>query len=457
MYLNDTIYALSTPQGNSAIALIRLTGPESISVLNHIFSSQKYHNTNLIPSRSAVFGSIKTGDTIVDEVILTVFRSPLSYTGENMIEIACHGSLFITASIMQLLSRFGARLAQPGEFTKRAWLNGKMDLSQAEAVADLIHAESEAAHRIAMHQLKGGFARDLSKLRQSLIDFASLIELELDFSEEDVEFADRKKLSVLIDQIQETIRKLINSFKTGNAIKSGVPVAIVGAPNAGKSTLLNALLNEEKAIVSAIPGTTRDVIEDVLDVQGVRFRLIDTAGIRNNPDNDIEKIGIDRSFKKIEEATIVFYVCDFSINGFDNPNEWIERIRNNNPKTDIILVAGKSDLEQRIVELPEGIKTCKISALQGEGIEDLKMLMLECIGGVPDPGQTIVSSQRHYEALVNAQIALNKVLEQLSTEVPGDLLAMDIRQALRYLGEITGDISTEDLLGNIFSRFCIGK
>jgi tRNA modification GTPase len=457
MYLNDTIYALSTPQGNSAIALIRLSGNQSITILSHFFSTPKFPDTSLIPSRLAVFGKILSNDSLLDEVILTIFRSPNSFTGEDVVEIASHGSLFITASIMQMLSEYGARIAQPGEFTKRAWLNGKMDLSQAEAVADLIHAESQAAHRIAINQLKGGFTRELQKLRQSLVDFASLIELELDFSEENVEFANRNHLSLLVTEIRSAIHKLAKSFKVGNAIKNGVPVAIVGAPNAGKSTLLNTLLNEEKAIVSPIPGTTRDVIEDFLDIQGVRFRLIDTAGIRNDPDNEIEKIGIDRSFQKIREATLVLYVCDSSINGTDIPTEWLEKIKNMNPEADILFIAGKSDMEQRTLIVPEDVVVSRISALKYEGIEELKNTMLALSGGLPDTGQTIVSSQRHYEALMNADKALERVLEQLAEGVPGDLLAMDIRQALRYLGEITGEISTDDLLGNIFSRFCIGK
>jgi tRNA modification GTPase len=453
-----TICALSTPSGAGAIAVIRLSGKDTFSILGQVFSK----DLSSAQSHTTHFGMIKKGDHIIDEVVATIFRGPNSFTGEDVVEISCHGSAYIQQQIIQLLLESGASMASPGEFTMRAFFNGKMDLSQAEAVADLIASSSAASHQLAMQQMRGGFSKEIAKLRQQLIDFASLIELELDFSEEDVEFADRQNLKDLVNEIQTITKGLIDSFAVGNVIKNGVPVAIVGVPNVGKSTLLNALLQEERAIVSNIPGTTRDSIEDKMVIEGIEFRFIDTAGLRETADT-IEKIGIERTYDMVDAASIVLYMVDAQ----ESSNELIgktiaafqERIANTDKH--LIIVANKID-QTTDADLParfEGIENVQyISAKEQQNIDTLKQLLVEQVNlGTIGNNEVIVTNSRHYEALSKAHEALLNVQNGLNTNVSGDFLAMDIRQALHYLGEITGEITTDDLLGNIFGKFCIGK
>lgn len=455
---HDTICALSTAPGLGAIAVIRVSGPEAIDVVDAMFSRSLVPKDTQASSRSASlhYGDLKDGDKLLDEVVLSVFRAPHSYTGENTTEISCHGSPFIQQEIIKALLDRGIRLAQPGEFTMRAFANGKMDLSQAEAVADLIASESSAAHGLALKQLRGGFSQELKELREKLIHFASLIELELDFGEEDVEFADRQDLKDLVDEIKGVVKSLVDSFATGNVIKSGVPVAILGAPNMGKSTLLNALLNEERAIVSEIAGTTRDTIEDTMNIDGIQFRFIDTAGIRETQDT-IETIGIERAWKKASGASIVIYLVDAST----TTEEEITEIRStfvekaNNDRGTLLIAGNKSDLSP---SLSSGLSfDLALSALEGSGISDLKEHLVTIIQSGLNTTGTVVTNARHYEALSNALSSLIDVRNGLDSDITGDFLAIDIRKALHHLGEITGEITTDDLLGNIFSRFCIGK
>lgn len=457
---SETICALSTPDGVGALSVVRLSGKEAFVITQQLFVPAG-KNKSLAERKmpAVVFGNVMDGETILDEALVTLFKGPKSFTGEDTVEFSLHGSAFIRNRLMQMLLGLGARLATPGEFTKRAFMNGKMDLSQAEAIGDLIHSESEAAHKIAMHQMRGGFGRELAVLREGLISFAALIELELDFGEEDVEFANRVQLRTQVNTIRAAIGKLIDSFRLGNAIKNGVPVAIVGAPNAGKSTLLNTLLNEEKAIVSAIAGTTRDVIEDTLQIGGIIFRVIDTAGIRENPDNEIEQIGIERSLQKAKQADIILYLCDMS-----QPETEIEeelararQLGNENPGAKLFFVANKTDLGEKTYPFPAELEHIAISAKEQKGIEVLKQNMLDAMGGIPTQNQTIVANLRHYDALLKADNYLQKVLEGLDLNITNDFVAMDIRQSLYHLGEITGSISTDDLLDNIFTKFCIGK
>jgi tRNA modification GTPase len=454
----STIYALSTPSGTGALALIRVSGNKAITLLECICDRKL---ANLEPNKS-IFCRIKHKDIVIDEVVLTYFKGPHSFTGEDTIEISCHGSSFIIQQILNLLEEYGGTMAQPGEFSMRAFLNGKMDLSQAEAVADLIASENEASHSIAMNQLRGGFSDEIKLLREELINFASLIELELDFAEEDVEFANRKQLLALVDKINGILNTLINSFEYGNAIKNGIPVAIVGAPNAGKSTLLNALVNEEKAIVSAIPGTTRDVIEDTVTIEGIQFRFIDTAGIRGNVNDEIEKIGIERSFEKIEQAQIVLY-CGSAVKD-DNTTgeniliakEKVEELKEKYPNKKIILVATKTD-KGNTIDKPKVPHAIFISA-KNKNVDELKnSLLVHVRNQKTSYNNVIVTNVRHLNALKKAQESLLRASNGLTDKLSGDLVAMDIRSSLHYLGEITGTISTEDLLGNIFSKFCIGK
>ncbi len=455
---NTTIYALSTPSGTGALALIRVSGNKTIALLECICDRKL---ANLEPNKS-IFCRIKRKDVIIDEVVLTYFKGPHSFTGEDTIEISCHGSSFIIQQILNLLEEYGGTMAQPGEFSMRAFLNGKMDLSQAEAVADLIASENEASHSIAMNQLRGGFSNEIKVLREELINFASLIELELDFSEEDVEFANRTQLLALVDKINGILTTLINSFEYGNAIKNGIPVAIVGAPNAGKSTLLNALVNEERSIVSAIPGTTRDVIEDTVTFEGIQFRFIDTAGIRGNVNDEIEKIGIERAFEKIEQAQIVLY-CGSAVKDDNTTGENIllakvkaEELKEKYPNKKIILVATKSD-KGNTVEKPKVPHAIFISA-KTKNIDELKSSLIVFIRNKKTSyNNVIVTNTRHLNALKKAQESLLRASTGLTDKLSGDLIAMDIRSSLHYLGEITGTISTEDLLGNIFGKFCIGK
>lgn len=451
----DTIVALATPPGVGAIGIIRISGKSAIDIANRIFEGK-----DLLKQKSHTlhFGKIVDQDTVIDEVLVSVFIAPKSFTKENVIEISTHGSPYILQKIIKLILSKGARLAKAGEFTKRGFLNGQFDLAQAEAVADLINSDSAATHMAAMNQMRGGFSKKIKALREELIYFASMIELELDFAEEDVEFADRAKLVELILSLQKEIEKLIESFSIGNVIKNGVPTVIAGKPNAGKSTLLNTLLEEEKAIVSEIAGTTRDIIEDEIHIEGISFRFIDTAGIREAKDK-IEAIGIERTMAKMKSASIIIYLIDLLEEGEDE-------IKSEKQKLDVMnipyLLAGnktdklnESKLSKLKASFPEMI--C-ISASGEVNIERLKKSLIHLVH-LDDfkTGDTIVTNIRHIESLTNTQTALDDVMKGVDNNVTGDFLAMDIRQALHHLGEITGEITTDDLLGTIFSKFCIGK
>jgi tRNA modification GTPase len=453
---NDTICALSTANGMGAIAVIRVSGAQALAIVSAIFSK----DLSVVATHTAHFGRIRNGEEIIDEVLLTVLHGGKSFTGEPTVEIACHGSTYIQQQILQLLIAKGCRTAQPGEFTMRAFMNGKMDLSQAEAVADLISSQSKRAHQVAMNQLRGSFSNELRDLREKLIHFASLVELELDFAEEDVEFADRTELKALVKEVLTYIQKLIRSFDLGNALKNGVPVAIVGAPNTGKSTLLNQLLGEERAIVSDIAGTTRDVIEETLNIDGILFRLIDTAGIReglSDSDSDkIEAIGIERSKQKIQQAQLVLVLADATRSDVQEVATWAGEIQANNPDKHVLLVLNKTDVQQ--VTLTENVPSLSLSALTGAGISELSTWMVvQITQGVDIQQEVIVTNARHVEELQQTATALQAASEGLENGTTGDFIAMDIRQGMYHLGNITGDISTDDLLGNIFSKFCIGK
>ncbi len=452
---NDTICALSTASGIGAIALIRLSGKDAIGITNAVFSK----NLTNVPTHTAHFGRILKDSELLDEVVVTVYKNPKSFTGEDSVEIACHGSRFIQTEILKLLIEKGARLAGPGEFSLRAFMNGKMDLSQTEAVADLIMSNSKAAHKVAMHQMRGGFASEINELRQQLLNFASLIELELDFSQEDVEFADRTQLENLIAQIKTKVNRLVESFKLGNVIKNGVPVAIVGPPNAGKSTLLNALLNEEKAIVSEIAGTTRDVIEDTMIIEGVEFRFIDTAGIRETTDR-IEIMGIERSYEQIKKASVILLLLDLKGASETSILNQIDHFKSATVLDDqtLLVVFNKAD-ESDAAKFPN-LVDCGIfiSAKNLQNLDGLKKQLLHAAGDFANnQDQLIVTNIRHFEILQKCKISLQQVEEGMQNQIPGDLLAQDIRETLYHLGEITGTISNDELLGNIFSKFCIGK
>ncbi len=460
---DDTIIALATAQGIGAIGILRLSGTQSFNIVNELFTSK---NLLTQPTHSLHVGVLKSGENILDEVVVSLFKSPKSYTGEDVVEISCHGSPYVLQSVLQACMHKGARLARPGEFTQRAFLNGKLDLTQAEAVADLIASESEAAQKTALQQMKGGFSNDIKNLREQLIHFAALIELELDFAEEDVEFADRKKLENLIADILSAVKKLAASFKLGNIIKNGVATVIAGRPNAGKSTLLNALLNEERAIVTDIAGTTRDTIEEKLIVNGIVFRLIDTAGIREATDS-IEKIGIEKSMEKINNAVILMYVFDASTQAVIEVKNDIEKLNPIGQK--ILLVANKTDkcTESKLKELHRGIcenikidfTYLEVSALKKQYIETLVNCLPEMVVSEKiNTNNTIVVNSRHYAALIDCETALLKVQAGLQSNITGDLLSADIRHALHSLGEITGEIlHDKDILGTIFGKFCIGK
>nr|WP_321411535.1 tRNA uridine-5-carboxymethylaminomethyl(34) synthesis GTPase MnmE [uncultured Allomuricauda sp.] len=456
MSYTDNIVALATPSGTGAIAVIRVSGPDAITLVDKLFKSIKSKKLVEQKSHTIHLGNIVDGDKILDEALVSIFKGPHSYTGENVVEISCHGSPFIQQQIIQLLLRNGCRSASAGEFTLRAFLNGKMDLSQAEAVADLIASDSEAAHDIAMQQMRGGFSNEIQELRQELLNFASLIELELDFSQEDVEFADRTQFNELLTKISDVLKKLIDSFALGNVIKNGIPVAIVGQPNVGKSTLLNVLLNEERAIVSEIAGTTRDTVEDHISIKGIGFRFIDTAGIRETVDV-VEKIGIERTFEKIEKARLIIYLFD----GMDFEKTELEQIQKRYPNKQLLPICNKMDLlnlnqkEKISSEIPNVLF---LSAKLKEGISELESRLLSLVdSGALSGDTTIVTNSRHYDALLKALEEIQKVKEGLDMELSSDLMAIDIRQALYHLGEITGSVTTDDLLGNIFSNFCIGK
>lgn len=459
---NDTIIALATPYGIGAISVIRLSGADAIDMVNKTFRSKRKNKSLLtVSSHTVHLGFINDGDRIVDEALVTVFKTPHSYTGENVVEISCHGSAYIQKEILQLFLNIGARHADAGEFTLRAFLNGKMDLSQAEAVADVIASDSQSSHSIAMQQMRGGFSNEIANLRAELLNFASLIELELDFSEEDVEFADRTAFQELINKITQVIKKLIDSFALGNVLKNGIPVAIVGEPNVGKSTLLNALLNEEKAIVSDIAGTTRDAIEDEIALKGVTYRFIDTAGIRETIDV-IENIGIQKTFENIEKAQLVLHLIDAS-NKLDLTNLTKEEreLQEKYPNKKILTLINKSDRLSEVNQLE--IQTLQpnwilISAKQKTGLDNLLNHLTDLVNtGALSNQQTVISNSRHFEALNKAFTALNEVQKGMDHDISSDLMAIDIRQALFHLGEITGEITTDDLLGNIFANFCIGK
>ncbi len=453
MHLHDTIIAPATAPGVGAIAVIRLSGPEAISLTNKVFKGK---NIEEQPSHTIHFGTIRNDDnTILDEVLVSIFKGPNSFTKENVVEISTHGSPYIVQQVIQLLISKGARSAKPGEFTQRAFMNGQFDLAQAEAVADLINADSEAAQQAALNQMRGGFSNEIKHLRERLIHFASLIELELDFGEEDVEFADRDDLKELIEKLLSNINPLLESFKLGNVIKEGIPTVIAGKPNAGKSTLLNKLLNEEKAIVSNIPGTTRDFIEDEINIEGIKFRFIDTAGLRHT-DDTVEAIGVERTKEQMGKASLVIYLFDVNTTSRDELLEEIETLKANGKP--FLLVGNKID-EGADLSVYDGIDhLIYISASEATKIEDLKSELLKAVQlDSFHTGDTVVTNLRHYEGLLNTKESLLRVINGLADNITGDFLAMDIRQALHHLGELTGEITTDDLLDNIFSKFCIGK
>ncbi|MBT8297436.1 MAG: tRNA uridine-5-carboxymethylaminomethyl(34) synthesis GTPase MnmE [Maribacter sp.] len=470
MLPSDTIVALATPSGAGAIAVIRVSGKKAITIANSVFKSVHGKDLTKQKSHTILLGHIIAGNRTLDEVLISIFKGPHSYTGEDVIEISCHGSPYIQQQIIQLLLRKGCRMADAGEFTLRAFLYGKLDLSQAEAVADLISSENEASHQIAMQQMRGGFSNEIKVLRDELLNFASLMELELDFAEEDVEFADRTKFKELLNRIQAVLKRLIDSFAVGNVIKNGIPVAIAGEPNVGKSTLLNALLNEERAIVSEIAGTTRDAIEDEMTVGGIGFRFIDTAGIRETEDV-VENIGIKKTFEKISQAQVVLFL--HSAEEFRNAEinlkslqQEVGKIASKHPDKPLVILVNKCDIlnpEEKaklatMLSNVEGSIFQLISAKTGEGIEAVKNLLLNFVNtGALRNNETIVTNTRHYDALLKALEEVQKVQDGLDNSIPGDLLAIDIRQALYHFGEITGEISSDDLLDNIFANFCIGK
>ena len=450
----ETIVALATPNGIGAIGVIRLSGPDAIVIANSVFKGKDLTKQE---SHTIHFGQILDGDLLLDEVLVSLFVAPRSYTRENVVEISCHGSNYIIESIIKLLIKKGARSAKPGEFTLRAFLNGQLDLSQAEAVADLIAANSKASQQVAMQQLRGGFSNQLQALHEQLVNFASLVELELDFSEEDVEFANREQLKQLIHNITKIVGQLIQSFELGNVIKNGVNTVIAGRPNAGKSTLLNALLNEERAIVSHIPGTTRDTIEEVLNINGINFRLIDTAGIREATDA-IEQIGVQRTMEKISQSALLIYVFDAAEITIEELNGDLGSLQQ--PGITMLVVANKADLlnEEQLLSLPHTQSAIIISAKQKQHIDELKhKIYSAAVKHQLSGDETLVTNVRHLEALQKTESALISLLEGIDTQVTSDFLAMDIKQALHYLGEITGTVTTDDLLDNIFSKFCIGK
>ena len=462
---STTITAISTAPGIGGIAVIRVSGKDALQYTDAIFVSKKKSFSLLQQEANTVtFGNVVDKQHVdIDEVLVTVFKSPHSFTGEDVVEISCHGSLFVQQKILQLLLEQGCVLAGPGEFTQRAFMNGKMDLSQAEAVADLIASNSASSHRMAMNQMRGGFSNELLKLRTQLLNFVSLIELELDFNEEDVEFADRSKLRSLATDIEKLIARLADSFQVGNALKNGIPVALVGETNVGKSTLLNLLLNEEKAIVSEIHGTTRDVIEDLVNINGISFRFIDTAGIRDTKDK-IESMGIERTYQKIEQASIILWIVDCT--QLTEHMEWLtERIAKRAEGKKVILVFNKIDkiaederevLDQLFQQFKgERIYISAKVHINTEGLQNALVLAAQL--PTINPGDVVVNNVRHYEALQNALKAIQRVITGIDSGISGDFLSQDIRECMHFLGEITGAISNDEILGNIFGKFCIGK
>ena len=446
---NETVCAISSPPGVGGIAVIRTSGKDALLIVDSIFSKSLKKSKGY----SVLYGTISEGNKEIDHVIVTIFKKPHSFTGEDVVEISCHGSTFIQQKILELLCINGARIANPGEFSKKAFLNGKFDLSQTEAIADLINSRSNAAHELAIKQMRGGFSNELKNLRGKLINFASLIELELDFSEEDVEFADRKKLYEFVDELINHLNILKNSFKLGNAIKNGVSTVIAGRPNAGKSTLLNNLLNEDRSIISSKAGTTRDTIEEILNINGIDFRLVDTAGIRKSKD-EIEQIGVKKTLEKISNSSIVIYIYDCSIISKKEVNEDLEKYLKK--EIPCLVIANKIDLLNNTKNIPnQHFKTSLSLDVNMEGFKN-KIYELFTNRNL-DYQEVIISNLRHYEALENANKELVKVKTGLDNNTSGDFLAMDIRQALQHIGTITGEISSDELLGNIFANFCIGK
>jgi tRNA modification GTPase len=461
---NDTICAIATAPGVGAIAVIRVSGPDTFSISDNIFTAASAEKTlSTRESHSAVFGNIHQNERIIDEVVATIFKTPHSFTGEDTVEFSCHGSVYIQQKIIQLLLQQGCRMAEPGEFSRRAFMNGKMDLSQAEAIADLIASTSASNHKLALQQMRGGFSRELDKLRVDLLHFVTMIELELDFSEEQVEFADRKDLKDLATKLEKHLLRLVDSFRLGNALKNGIPVAIVGETNAGKSTLLNQLLNEDRAIVSPIPGTTRDVIEDTVNIKGLTFRFIDTAGLRQTKD-EIEILGIERTYQKIEQAHIILWVIDST--KVTEHIEWMAgKIIPRAQGKDLLIIFNKSDKiakeEQLVLDtLFKNYSKSRlhISAKKGENIDNLRAKLLE-IAGLPDMERQdiVVTNLRHFEALSLAHQAILRVQNGLHSNQSSEFLSQDIRECLHYLGQITGLITSDEVLQNIFRNFCIGK
>ena len=457
MIHQNTIVALATPSGAGAIAIIRLSGKDAITIAAEVFNSIRGKELSKQKSHTVHLGNIVDGNRIIDEVLATVFKNPNSYTGENVVEFSCHGSSYIQQEIIQLLLRKGCRMATAGEFTLQAFLNGKMDLSQAEAVADLIASDSKASHQLAIQQMRGGFSTEIEELRIQLLNFASLIELELDFSEEDVEFANREEFQKLIKKITILLKKLIDSFATGNVLKNGIPVAIVGRPNSGKSTLLNSLLNEERAIVSNIAGTTRDTIEDEITIGGIRFRFIDTAGLRDTTD-EIEKIGVERALEKLEKSSIYIYLFDSTEMSVVEVKKELDSFTTNSKQLIVANKIDKASKEEVSAINNSDLPFLTISAKNKDSLDVLSNSLLD-IAGIEalNSNQLMVTNSRHYDVLIKSLEEISKVQEGIDNHLTGDLLAIDLRQALYFLGEITGQVSNDDLLGNIFANFCIGK
>jgi len=449
MDLKDTICALSTPPGTGAISLVRISGVKTMEILYAVFES-KTHKQVFEPYR-IYLGFIRDGIELIDEVLISFFQKPHSFTGEDMVEISCHGSTYIQKSLLELLVRKGCRLAEPGEFSMRSFLNGKMDLSQAEAISDLIASQSKAAHQLALHHLRGGFSNKIKDLREQLLHFAALLELELDFAEEDVEFANRSEVSNLLIALKTELSRLIDSFTMGNVFKNGIPVAIVGKPNVGKSTLLNTLLNEDRAIVSEIPGTTRDTIEDCINIHGFIFRFIDTAGIRNTLD-EVEMLGIERTYKAIEQAMFILYLIDKEEEAIDEMIELSEKYK----EKKILFLVNKSDLLKHI-PISSGRDILYISAKKKINISLITNELQEYASELYTTGETLVSNTRHYEALLRARESLLQAEHAFEKQLSTEFIMVDIRQVLYYLGTIVGEITNDEILRSIFSRFCIGK
>ena len=457
--LNDnTIIAISTPTGVGAISIIRLSGDKALEIVDVFFKNKSKKKLINQKTNTSHYGQILDKDILIDEVIATIYRNPNSFTGEDTVEISCHGSKYIQQKILHLFIKNGVAPAKPGEFSLRSFLNGKRDLIQAEAIADLISSESEASHSLAIKQMKGGFSIEIKKLRKKLLDFASLIELELDFSEEDIEFADRNQFKLLLNKIEKTISKLTDSFSLGNVLKNGIPIAIIGPPNSGKSTLLNTLLNEDKAIVSEIAGTTRDIIEDQINLNGINFRFIDTAGLRRTK-NKIEKIGIKKTYDKLKNASYILYMIDSQsyIKKKSNIKLEINSILKKIKNTPIMILFNKIDIykisDNDISDL--NMDKVQISAKNKTGIKSLINKLI--LNFKNDKDQTLITNARHYSALLKTNKSVSNIKKGLSNNIPGDLLSIDIKEAIENLGEITGEITNDELLGNIFGKFCIGK